>query len=68
MIVVNPCSFYQEHWPVPFHRNIAVFVIMLDLSLFLLLRLLTLFFRNGHKQQIDDIVRRNVKNEVLKVE
>lgn len=66
---LNPCSLYQEFGSISFHRKSIVLLMLLDLALLLLLRILTLFFRNQHKQRIDDLLKRKaIEKDVIQVE
>ena len=66
---INPCTFYQPQTHSELHRKITVISLAIDLTLILLMRLLTLFFTNGHKQRVDDILRNKViPKDVIQVE
>lgn len=66
---INPCTFYQPQNHSELHRKITAISLTIDLTLILLMRLLTLFFTNGHKQRVDDILRNKViPKDVMQVE
>lgn len=60
MILLKPCYLYHEILPITFHRKLIVMLMIFDLCLLLVFRLLSIFFRNDHKQRVDDILRRGV--------
>jgi hypothetical protein len=66
---LNPCAFYQESEVVAVHRRILDVLMMFDLAFILGLRLLSIFFRNHHKQRIDDLLKQQtIRKEVIQVE
>lgn len=60
MFQINPCSFAYDSELIRLHRNVFVALMVADVILIMMLRIFTLFFRNHHKQRVDDLVKNQV--------